>query len=353
MRRPRLLAWLGGMPDVETLLPILQRVAERGALDVDAHLYGKLLRKEPRLAKATTHPALRLRLSSKLRMRFLWHRDATRADGIVSIADPVLDRSPTRRRSNALSRGGHAVAFVQHGVLQTAVNHLPDMPPPAFAAERLLLWDRPGPPLDPTDPRCVTIGFPKRPLLDPVTPPPALAAWRASHRTAILVCHSFRWPGKRFADDAVPAFFTMLEEVARAAPEIGLILRGHRVKREAVSDALEVALVQRYPNVLRCGTGAAAILTGPIDDAIAVCDAVVGPISTVLLDAAYRNRPTAAFDDDPTALQGVGRIRDAADLTAFARDPSDDGSEALRRRFGDMDGNLDRAAGALEDWLGA
>ena len=71
-KRPQLLAYLNGMPDVESTYPVLERLHKRGKVDVRAIVYSKLLRNETRLPDAFATHGLVPQASSKLRMKLLF-----------------------------------------------------------------------------------------------------------------------------------------------------------------------------------------------------------------------------------------------------------------------------------------
>ena len=353
MPRPRLLVWIGGVPDAELLWPLLGRVAERGRIDVDARVYARRLRADRRLASAYESGALVPRWSGKLRMRLFFGGDLARADGVAGLNDPARDRSGAMLRGHALTRRGVPFAFVQHGAVQTGINYPDRRPLPNHAAERLLLWDRPDGPLAGDDPRIRLIGFPKRRFLPALRPPREIAEWRARHARVALICHSFRWPG-RYGPDAAGSFLDTIETLARTRPDTGFILRGHRGRTNRRSEAREAALATAFPNVIRSQRGRGPLAGATIQDAVDLTDLVITPASTVALDAAYMDRPVAILADGVTAMPELPSVFDAGSMMAFLDGalPDGGGSRALCRRYGRIDDNLDRAAAALEDWLG-
>jgi hypothetical protein len=341
------------MPDVEALLPLLDRVVARGRVEVDARLYGKLLSKYSRLPGALDGLDWRPSVDGKARMRLFYRGDLGRADGVVAITDPARDETATRRRSWAVLRSGTPSAFVQHGVLQTGVNFPGGGGLAPHSAERLLLWEEAVAPQVAGDPRHRVTGFLKRRVLPPAPWHPEVAAWRRAHRDVVLMCHSFRWRGKRYGAEAVPDYFDMVEAVARARPGTGFLMRAHRAKAHPGYAAREAALAAELPNVIRCEEGRGPLAGATIEDAVDLADRVVSPTSTALLDAAYLGRPVAVLSDGVDLLSELPSVAAAEELEAFLDGTADDGAGLLRARYGAVDENLDRAAGALEDWLGA
>lgn len=351
MPRPRLLAWLGGLPDVEALYPVLKRLHVRGKVQVDALVYTKLLRKTPGLAEALKPgPA---RPATKLRMRIFHQFDRQRADGIIGLADPALDKSSTRRRSRAVLRAGTPFCFVQHGVWQVGVNAHPS--PEDYAAERLLLWEKPDPAYLPgiVLPRCDATGFLKDRVRPPRPQPAALREWKARHDRILLICHSFRWRGARFEADDVSTFFDMIEEAARSRPRVGFLLRAHRAKAHSSYAAREAAICDALPNVIQSRAGVGWRDLPTIEDALDLADLVVTPTSTVALDAVYQDRPTAILDEGIPLLSDLPQIGGLHDLLAFVDAPDPSRLAAVKARFGVRETNLDGAADAIERWLGA
>ena len=67
----QLLAYLNGMPDVESTYPVLARIHARGKVEVRTIVYSKLLKKEVRLKETFERNGLMPEIGSKLSMKFL------------------------------------------------------------------------------------------------------------------------------------------------------------------------------------------------------------------------------------------------------------------------------------------
>jgi len=74
-KKPIILAYLNGMPDVESIYPILARLHKRGHAQVKALVHSKLMKKEPRLYDAFEAFGFMPELSSKLRMKLFYKKD--------------------------------------------------------------------------------------------------------------------------------------------------------------------------------------------------------------------------------------------------------------------------------------
>ncbi len=360
MAKPRLLAYLNGPPDAETLAPVLCRLGARRRVALSVIALDRLIRQQPGIGAAFAASGVPMRAASKLRMKTRDVLAILQADAVLSIADPNYEIPSRRHRAWLLSAARRRAIFLQHGVYQLGVNAFPDPKPYDYASDPVLLWEAPGPLhaglSAATLARVRVAGFVKAPLWPAVLPQdPALQKWMGAHAVRILLCHSFRWRGDRFGPRHVAGFFDMVARFATAHPDIGVMIRPHRGRDKAETRAGEDRLVATCPNIVVSRAASGVMAGATITEALAAVHALVGPASTVILDGAFAGRPVAVLEDDVGLFPELARIEDAGDLATFLgtlnRTPHPS-ITAMIDRFGPLDAALDRAAQHIEAALG-
>jgi len=96
--KPKLLAYLNGLPDVESLYPVLSLLQKRSKLDIKVVVYSKLLRKEPRLKNAFVNQNLIPEKGSKFSMKLAFWSEIKKTDAVLTIADPNNDTTTRKQR---------------------------------------------------------------------------------------------------------------------------------------------------------------------------------------------------------------------------------------------------------------
>jgi hypothetical protein len=108
-----------------------------------------------------------------------------------------------------------------------------------------------------------------------------------------------------------------------------------------------------YRNLLFSHYYSGPLAKGTIHDALDLCHAMVSPTSTTVLDCVYRGKPAAVFAENLGVFPELPQIDGIETLEKFLEQIDAPGPEqaALRRRFGNLDANLDRASEAIETAL--
>lgn len=353
-----LLAYLNGLPDVEALYPVLARLHQRNLVEVRALAAPKLLRNEPRLKEAFARHGLAPTSASKFRMKLNYRRDIRAADAVLSIADPRWDTAARRHRSAYIAKRGQTNIFLQHGAYQMGVNVPWTAAAMPYYSQKLLFWEGLGKDSALFEPetaaRIETVGFTKQNLLAPFSQSVALKEWVARYPKRLLVCQSFRWGKGRYSSDHIDHFYAMMDDALSRHPDLGIIIRSHRGKVRKNHRAHDQALAAKHPNVLFSHFYNGPLAKASIHDAIELCDAMISPTSTTVLDCIYAGKRAAVFDEDLPLFAGLQQISDIASLEVFlnsiaAPDPS---HAFVKARYGEIDHNLTRAAEAIERQMG-
>lgn len=356
-QKPVLLAYLNGMPDVESTYPVLARLHQRGKVTVKSFVYSKLLKKEPRLKLSFEHEGLHPVSASKLRMKLMFKRDINAADAVLNIADANWDKTTRRQRNLHVKSIGKQSIFLQHGAYQIGINGAREDEPISFYSQKALFWE----PLnsnsctftDQSKERIETVGFTKKNILPAKMWPPEVDDWAARYPKRILICQSFRWGDGRYSDDAIGHFYALIDAVLTAHPDTGFIIRSHRGKVRNSHRSLDANLTKNHPNLLISKQYTGPLANASIHDVIDLCDAMISPTSTTVLDCIYSGKPAAVFAEGLSIFPEVPEIADRDTMEAFLANVDAQGPamQRVKARFGELDTNLDRCAAAIEDHL--
>lgn len=355
--KPQLLAYLNGMPDIESTYPLLARLHARGKIEVRAIVYSKQLRKEPRLPEAFRAYGFTPESGSKLSMKLLFRREIRKSDAVLSIADPFWDSTTRKQRGTYMRKIGKPSIWLQHGAYQLGVNGPLTDKPMAYYSDKLLFWEPLGDNrilfADDVPEKIDTVGFTKQNILPPCTWGPEVAAWQVRYPRRLLVCQSFRWGNGRYSKGNIQYFYDLIENTLDRNPNLGIIIRSHRGKIRKNHRDHDNRLAKKYPNILFSKYYSGPLAKASIHDVLDLCHAMVSPTSTTVLDCVYSGRPAAVFDEGLTIFPHLPQIADVSSLEAFLEQIDTPGPEQaeLIERFGQFCENLDRAAASIEDYL--
>lgn len=349
----RPLFFFHGIPDYENLFPLAQRLAERG-LPVKCYGATAPLRREPRLRRLIAESSVDIRLRpNKVLKRFSgwWIRPG---DVPVVLADPALDASATIRRSAYLRKRGINTIFVQHGVIQIWVNFPnPDTELRHFHSALLLLN---GPPAAATSlapetrGRARQVGFLKAPIFAPRTASAAFRRLQSEYARTVLICHSLRW-GARYSGSEIEAFYSFVQSLAGQRPDHLFILRGHRGKARAIHNQKDTELLKSSPNIVLSNAHSGLLKGLGMQDVLDLADLTISTASTAILDSLYRGKMAAVYRNEHQVYESLPNVTCPEDALRFLDAPPLEAGAALKRRFGEIDANLDRAASMIERYL--
>lgn len=355
--RPRLVTWLDGRPCIESVAPLLARIQERGILDLGVFIPAGKFPPENEILQQLATAGVNNAPVSRLRSKIFFHGDLKSADAVITINDPALDRSSRRFRSYSIKRSGKPVIFLQHGAYQTGVNApLPSGPaaPIDFHADLLLLWQCAAPEAailsESTRSRVKKCGFVKKRFLPLMKPEPEVQAWTRRYAHRVLLCQSLRWRGDRYEETAAKDWYDMLDAFLARNRDIGVLLRPHRGKAHRIHRSFDAALMARYDNLLISQENEGPLRGASIHDCVSLCQSVVCPESTVVLDALYMDRNVMIWDRQKLIFVDLPRVESIDDIAAFARDPTraSPACEEVRACYGDVEHNLDLASRHIE-----
>lgn len=357
-RKPVLLTYINGMPDFESLYPVLAVLAARGKIDVQTIIYGKLLRKEPRLEAAFRQYGHHPVAASKLRMKFLFGEPMRNADAVLGIADPFWDTTTRKLRSKHVVRVNKPSIFLQHGAYQRGVNARWTAEPMRYYSDLLLFWENLGENRqlfeDATAERVVPVGFTKQHILPQKIFSAELTEWMERFDKRLLVCQSFRWGLGRFNKDHIDHFYDMIDTLLTRHPDLGIIIRSHRGKVRRNHRSHDQKLRKKYANILFSHQYQGAMKGFTIHDALDVVDGMISPVSTTVLDCLYRGKPAAVFAEETPLFSHLPQIASIEDVEAFIATldrTSDIPDNAILTQFGKLDANLVSAAEAIEHFM--
>jgi len=355
--KPKLLAYLNGLPDVESLYPVLSLLQKRSKLDIKVVVYSKLLRKEPRLKNAFVNQNLIPEKGSKFSMKLAFWSEIKKTDAVLTIADPNNDTTTRKQRGDYMKKINKKSIFLQHGVFQVGVNEEIEVGKPLdYYSSKLLLWD-----LKDTDlaisesslNRSDVVGFIKKRILSPKIYENSVSEWVKNFPYRLLICHSFRWGRERYTESDIYDFYNMIEDLVKRNPDLGIIIRSHRGKVRRSHRKIDRDLEKKYPNILFSRHYHGPLAGATIHDVIDLCDAMISPTSTTVLDCVYQKKPAAIFNEGLSIFNELPVIDGIDDIESFLETVKSNSYnfEKIYSRFGDMEKNLNRAAEIIENEL--
>ncbi|WP_156477461.1 hypothetical protein [Falsihalocynthiibacter arcticus] len=290
-------------------------------------------------------------------MKVFYKKDIDAADAVLTIADPNWDPTNRKQRGTHIRNTSQQCIFLQHGAYQMGVNGPLPISPMTFYSQCLLLWEPLGNNRDLFAPesagRVRAVGFTKKNVLPINTWGPDVSDWVLKHPTRLLVCQSFRWGGGRYSSDQIANFYNLMDEMLTKHPKVGIIIRSHRGKVRKNHRGHDEALAKKHPNVMFSHYYSGPLAKASIHDVIDLCDAMISPTSTTVLDCIYSGKPAAVFAEDVDVFANLQQISNAETFEKFIGSLADYDPvyDTIRTRFGALDHNLDRAAKVIEDHL--
>lgn len=356
--KPIVLAYLNGMPDVESTYPVLARLNERGRVNVKSLIYSKLIRKEPRLLKVFEAYGLKPTPASKLRMKLFYQRDIRESDTVLTIADPLWDSTTRKQRGSYMVKINKPPIYLQHGVYQRGINARWVDKPMHYYSSRLLLWES----LtdnrelfdEETQLKVEKVGFTKKDVLPRLAPDSSTVQWLEKFEIKLLVCQSFRWGHGRHDADSIDNFYTVLDSFLARNQNVGVIVRSHRGKIRGNHRKHDKDLRAKHSNVLFSYQRSGPFAKYAIQDVVDLCDAMVSPVSTTVLDALYMAKPVAVFAEEIPFFSKLPQVDSLESLESFvfSLDKESTVYSDITEHFGNIDENIDKACRIIESDLG-
>ncbi len=344
----RISIFFNGLPEFETMFRIAERLQARGRLEPVCFAPTQVLRREPRLRAMIAQSGLNFTFRPNRFFKLFPGRYVRRADSNLCLVDPLIDYGANFRRSSAIRKLGQKSVFLQHGVLQAALNFKNEYFELPYYSSRILTFEDildPAVLLDSDKEKLRIVGFIKTQLFPPRPPKTALPA----HNRVVLFCHSFRW-SKRYSQEEMDNFFQMVRDYADRNPEDLVILRGHRAKIRSV-DKDQMYAFDDKENVIVSHDHSGPLKRMSITDVLGLCDFCVTSASTAALDSVYMGKPTALYEKEQQIYPHLQKVTDIETLEAFVSTPDQTGLQATIAHYGQLKDNIERACEEIEDVL--
>jgi hypothetical protein len=315
-RRPRVLALVDLVQDIDVLLPVLQAIRKSPTLGLKILVSAWLERESPRT------PAL-LR-AHRLPFAFVRRREIIEGRrpslrGVAAVLAASESSHPAHAGGHALARRaadlGIATYALQHGFEQIALFG-PEAAQAEFASQTVFCWfpEAAAPP---------GLAAATRRKLAPVGRPAPPGGWGREPAPAfdLGVFENLHW--ERYSDQDRAAFLQGLIAVASALPHLRILLRPHPAGGWADQIGHELA---PFRNIVRPSAqtartsldGGAQILRG--------ISRVITTPSTVALDAALAGAPVALAAPGGASYRPLPELRDSQAWVAFAAGEPYDGA---------------------------
>ena len=350
--RPRLGAFLNGVPDVENLFPILSDLHKRDRIDLRLFVTTGLWLRDTRVRRQlkTSGVPIILRPNRLMKARFFYSRLLKTVDHMLVIGDPKLDTSAFGKRSRYFIEAGMPSIWVQHGVTQHLVAYSADDPASDYHSDPLFYWEDPArhtAQLAPgvTD-RILVSGFTKRPYLPIMRPSQAFADMLSSYKKRVLICHTFR--GGEHDADQVNWAYSMIRDYCRSNPDVAVIVRPHRGKTRANYNQNDKDLGAACPNVFFSLQYRGPMKGMNMLDVLQLVDCMISTASTAVLDALYQAKPAAVMASDSPQLSTLPEITDSASLANFVGGGMTDAMHRMVAHYGPIDDNIAYVCNEIE-----
>ena len=148
-------------------------------------------------------------------------------------------------------------------------------------------------------------------------------------------------------------FYKIFDDFCARNPDVLLMIRAHRGKQNTDGKPLDEVLADKYRNVIIMDRYSGDFAYSSIHDGLSICDGMISHASTAVLDGLYSGKPTGVLDNRWDDLNSLPSITSLASLEAFSNDLDeiDPRDNDVMARFGDIESNLDLAAGHIETMM--
>ncbi len=351
-------AFLPHSPAFDSCFPLLERLHQRGRVAVRAIVGPRLRQVEPRTIAACESARMPFVQSSLFRLEVSSLYDILRSGAVLTHSDPIAySTGKFRLRDIYTIRSRTPVFFVQHGMVQSGLHLAGFKPRWTFYADRMLVWKPlPANASDfiegPIADRMRVIGLIKTNRLGPSSLVKEMTDLFSSYRQRVLICHNYGFENLLYSRQAQERAFATWANVFRSRPDTLFIMRPHRGRKHAAFNAMTDQTRERCPNVLLSERHSGLMRMTTINDLLTVVDRVMTHPSTVVLDAIYEGKPVGVFDSTQTELDDLHQVESQEQIEAFLDDSRGlERTESLRKLYGNIDENLDRAAKEVEDYF--
>jgi hypothetical protein len=311
-RRPVVLMFVDLVQDIDVLLPVMLSMRDQGRLATKIRVSRWLAEESPRTAALLDRHGLGF---SYVRRREVIAGRAPSLTGVSAVMAASESSHPAHAAAHALALraagAGLATYAVQHGLENVGLFGL-GAEEAGFASGAVFCWF----PRDAT-PRDLPAST--RSKLDHVGRPEPPGGWRRADgaRFDLGVFENLHWD--RYSDDDRDRFRAGLTAVARALPDLSILLRPHPAGGWA--DRLRHELAQFGNITASPASDARRGIEGAVEIMQGVKRVITTP-STVALDAALAGRPVALAAAGGAVYEPLPRLDGPDDWVAFAGSPA-------------------------------
>lgn len=352
----KVVCFIAHPPHMESCLPILAELQRRGNVQVIPVISRRLKKIEPSLSAALKRLGLKPAFRSRFSLEVLSFFTMKRADAILTYGDPLALPKKIRLRDRYLVWSNTPSVFIQHGLMQEGITQDWEHLKPDWYASRILWWDDFDPKKAPfltaeTGARIRKVGFIKKNHMDPRVFPDALMQKLKSYRLRILVCTTIPGHEHRFDQANLEQTYAMFDEFCTRNSDVLILMRPHRGKQNTRGKEFDDALAQKHDNLIIMDRYSGDFAYTNIHDCLPLVDAAITHASSATLDAVYANLPTATLHNYWDSLADLPQVTDLASLEAFVAqiDSLDIFTNGTRKRFGELEQNVERAAKYVEE----
>jgi len=351
-----LTAYLPHSPAFDSCFPLLERIHQRGKLEVRAIIGRRLFRIEPRLQAAVDSARIPYSSYSTLRMELLCLSDVLRSTALITHSDPFAYGTGKIRLRDALTTRLHKpLIFVQHGMVQAGLHHAGSRNLWKFYGKQMLLW-KPLPVgaanyIDRlTDHHWNVVGLIKTNRLAASPLSERLKVQFSNFRQRVLICHNYGFEHSLYPPEAQAKMLHTWARVIAARPDTLFVVRSHRGRKHPAFQSQMSLLSSNHPNVILSDRHHGLMRMSTINDVLSVVERVMTHPSTVVLDAIYENKPVAVFDSRDEELADLHQASHEESIHRFLEDElAINRSLSIRKTYGNIDENLSKAAAVVEE----
>ncbi len=316
------------MPAFDSCIPLMIRLHKRGNVDVKIIVSQRLIKIDARVEQTLKASGVPYVVKSLFGVELFSWLQIARTDCILTHSDPIAFGGKFRPRDYFIKMFKKNVIFIQHGMVQQGLHTqgiLRDVWD--YYAQTLLIWaDLPNTARGFLAPgvadRLHVTGITKTNLLDAWPNHDKLAAELSNYSRRVLIC------------------------------DIALILRGHRGKRHSDIEQKIAKVCKECPNIIRSERHYGIMAMATINDVMALVDCVISHPSTTILDAVYEGKPVAVMNSFQRIFECLPNVDTLDNFTKFIEDDSPQtGHVTLRKTYGNLSDNLDKAAIIVEQQM--
>lgn len=352
-------------PGFESTFALLDRLQQRGSVQVEALVSKRLIKTDPRVEAALAASKLNYLAFSTIGLELASLPKLLLTDAFLAHTDPFAYFKKSRPRDSIVPKLGIPLIFMQHGMNQLHLNYTLDGVQKSYYAKKVLAWDELPADLSqitpsPLESRTSVVGFQKVKPAGEFAGDYDLKELFRPWKRSVLLCHNCAWLSTR-EPNAYMRVQHYLDALVRQNPDTLFVLRSHRGRLSSKHKDLDARLTEQYPNAILSNRHDGPFRFASIHDVLKHVDCVLTHPSTVVLDAVYTQKPVGMLSyiseglgENSAKVAHLPQIVDAQSAQAFVDGTSWDDSmfNPLLQRYGpDLSDNIDRAADAVEAYL--